>query len=305
MKRTICALAFSTLLLPGSIYGASKEQEEMQRDIAQLQDQVRTLQSGFDQSMAKMQTLLEQALDAGNRTNTTVSVLNQSVKDTLDRELKDALQPVANLAAKLDNLTNDSADTKNSLADLTTQINRLSQKIDDLSNAVKVLQAPAAPPPPAAGTNPDAFGAPTNTSVKPPAGVMYSNAMGDYAGGKPDLAAGEFAAFVRDYPDDQNAPQAQIYIGQIHMSQMKYSQAVMDFDAVEESYPDSKAVVDAYFLKGMSLKSLGQKTAAAEQFKTVMRKYPHSDRAPEAKQQLIAMGLSPSVAAKKRRPVEQ
>ena len=34
----------------------------MQRDIAQLQDQVRTLQSGFDQKMAALQTLVQQAV---------------------------------------------------------------------------------------------------------------------------------------------------------------------------------------------------------------------------------------------------
>ena len=55
----------------------------MQRDIAQLQDQVRTLQSGFDQKMAALQTLMQQALDAGNKANTTVSVLNASVTQTL------------------------------------------------------------------------------------------------------------------------------------------------------------------------------------------------------------------------------
>ena len=55
----------------------------MQRDIAQLQDQVRTLQSGFDQKMAALQTLVQQALDAGNKANTSVSVLNASVTQTL------------------------------------------------------------------------------------------------------------------------------------------------------------------------------------------------------------------------------
>ena len=39
----------------------------MQRDIAQLQDQVRKLQSGFDQKMAALQVLVQQALDAGTR----------------------------------------------------------------------------------------------------------------------------------------------------------------------------------------------------------------------------------------------
>ena len=148
MKRYIGVLALSLLLIPGAGFAASKEQQEMQRDIAQLQDQVRTLQSGFDQKMATLQTLVEQALDAGNKANTSVSVLNASVTQTLDRELKDALRPVAGLTAKVDNANNDLSDVKNSMADLTTQINRLQQQLTDINNAIKVIQAPPAAPPP-------------------------------------------------------------------------------------------------------------------------------------------------------------
>jgi len=302
MKRTICALAFSALLLPGSMFGASKEQQEMQRDIAQLQDQVRTLQSTVDQKMATLQTLVEQALDAGNKANMNVSVLNSSVRDTLDRELKDALRPVAGLSAKIDNLGNDSSEVKNSLADLANQMNTVVRKLNDIDNAIKVLQAPpAAPPPSSPGF--DTGGAQTRNGPPPPASVMYGNGMNDYSSGKSDLAAGEFADFVRAYPDDPSAPRAEIYIGQIHLSQMKYDQAVTDFDAVLERYPESKDTVDAYFLKGMALKSLKQPDAAADQFRTVARKYPHSDRAAQAKEQLSAMGLSvgPATTARKKK----
>src|ERR1700723_4616594 len=100
--RLVNIRAIATLLSPACMFAASKEQQEMQRDIAQLQDQVRTLQSGFDQKMAALQTLVQQALDAGNKANTNVSVLNASVSQTLDRELKDALRPVAGLTAKVD-----------------------------------------------------------------------------------------------------------------------------------------------------------------------------------------------------------
>ncbi len=299
MKRSIWILALFILIVPGSTFAASKEQQEMQRDIAQLQDQVRTLQSGFDQAMAKVQTLLEQSLDAGNRTSTNVSVLNASVKDTLDRELKDALRPIAALTAKVDNLGNDQAATQSALADLTAQMNKVIQLLTDTNNAIKVLQAPPAAPPPNGGT--DAFGAQTSNAPKPSASIMWSNANNDYASGKTDLAAGEFADFVRDHPDDPYAPKAQIFIGQIHLGQMKYDQAVMDFDAVLERYPESKDTVDAYFLKGMSLKFLGRYDAAGQQFKTVIRKYPHSDRAPEAAEQLRALGLSAGTAAKKKK----
>ena len=51
--RIVNILALATLLSPVCLLAASKEQQEMQRDIAQLQDQVRTLQSGFDQKMQR------------------------------------------------------------------------------------------------------------------------------------------------------------------------------------------------------------------------------------------------------------
>ncbi len=74
--RLIHAVTIAILLTPGWSFAASSEQQEMQRDIAQLQDQVRTLQSGFDQKMASLQTLVQQALDAASKANTNVSVLS-------------------------------------------------------------------------------------------------------------------------------------------------------------------------------------------------------------------------------------
>jgi tol-pal system protein YbgF len=301
MKRLIYLLALSSLMLPGSIFAASKEQQEMQRDIAQLQDQVRTLQSSFDQKLATLETLVAQSLDAGNKTNTNVSVLGANVAQTLDRELKDALRPVAAVAAKVDNLSNDSAEVRNSLADLTTQMNRVIQLLTDMNNAIKVLQAPP-PPPPTSNTNPDSAGALSGarTGAPPPAATLYGNANNDYSSGKSDLAVGEFTDFLRFYPDDPFAPNAQYYIGQIHLGQMKFDEAVTDFDAVLERYPETKITPDAYFMKGMALKSLGRRDAAAEQFHTVTRKYPKSDRAPQAEEQLRAMGLAVAPVRKKK-----
>src|SRR5476651_1365800 len=100
-------VAIAALLVPATLFGASREQQEMQRDIAQLQDQVRALQSGFDQKMAALQTLVQQALDAGNKANIGMNVLSSSVSEGLDRTLRDRLTPIAGLSAKVDNTTND------------------------------------------------------------------------------------------------------------------------------------------------------------------------------------------------------
>jgi TolA-binding protein len=300
--RLVNIIAIATLLSPVCSFAASKEQQEMQRDIAQLQDQVRMLQSGFDQKMAALQTLVQQALDAGNKANTGVSVLGASVSQTLDRELQSRLTPVAGLSAKVDNLANDSSELRNSVGDLQAQVNKILQLLTDVNNAVKVIQAPPAAPPPGpglGGTTGAAAGAP------PPAGAIFNGARGDFLGGKPDLAASEYADFLKYYPDDPQAPQAQLTIGQIHYSQGKNDQAVADCDAVLERYPDSSATPTAYFIKGMALKAGGHRNDAVTVFRTLIKKYPTSDDAKSARDQLKILGVSavvpaPATTAKKR-----
>jgi TolA-binding protein len=299
MMRSIGIIVLSGLLIPGAGFAASREQQEMQRDIAQLQDQVRTLQSGFDQKMATLQTLIEQALDAGNKANLNVSVLSSSISQTLDRELKGALVPVAGLSARVDNIHNDVSEVKNAVMDLNTQLNRQQQMLTDINNAIKVLQAPAAPPPPnlnqdgTAGLQPGQPGAFAGRGgAAPSAKALFDGANSDYASSKSDLALDEFTQFVHLYPDDPNAPAAQFFIGQIHSAQQKYDQAVMDFDAVLERYPENKYTTDAMFLKGMALKVSGHRDLAATDFRALIKKYPRSDQAEPAAEQLRAMGLS-------------
>ena len=299
MMRLIGVIVLSFVLLPGAGFAASREQQEMQRDIAQLQDQVRTLQSGFDQKMAMVQTLLEQAVEAGNKANTNVSVLSSSISQTLDRELKGALVPVAGLSAKVDNLNNDLSEVKNAVADLNAQLNRQQQMLTDINNAIKVMQAPPAAPPPNGNQDFSALqpgASPARGGVPPSAKVIFDGANGDYVSGKSDLALDEFTQFVRLYPDDPNAPAAQFFIGQIHSAQQKYDQAVMDFDAVLERYPENKYTVDAMFLKGMALKVSGHRDLAATDFRALIKKYPRSDQAEPATEQLRAMGLSAGAA---------
>jgi TolA-binding protein len=291
MKRYIGAIALFLLLTPGGGFAASKEQQEMQRDIAQLQDQVRTLQSGFDQKMSAIETLLQQSLEAGNRASTGVSVLSSSVSQMLDRELKDALRPVAGLTAKVDNANNDISDVRSSITDLTTQLNRIQQQLSDINNAIKVMQAPPAAPPPS-NVNPDAAA----RNVIPPAKTLYDTANNDYTGGHADLALADYAEFLRDYPDDPLAPEAQFFIGVIHLGQLKYDVAVSDFDAVLERYPEGKRTPDAYFMKGKALRSAGHRDEAVTVWRALRKKYPRSDQADAAAEQLRAMGLSPGPA---------
>lgn len=311
MRITPFFASAALLLLSGSAFGASKEMQEMQRDIAQLQDQIRSMQSSFDQKMAAIQTLVQQAVDAASKANTNVSVLSSGVSSTLERELKQSLTPVAGLAAKVDNTNNDVSELRNNVQDLNTSVNRIQQMMTDLNNSVKVMSAPAAPPPGqgAGGTTPgggaSAPGAPPSSA--PPAEALFTTATRDENGGKFDLAISEYQDFIRFYPDNPNAARAQFNIGNTRYTQQKFEQAAADFDLVISKYPeDTTLTPQAYFMKGMSLKNTS-KAGAIQAWRALIAKYPHSDSAAQAKEQLRAMGVSVTAAAatptaSKRRP---
>lgn len=295
MKR-LHFLAVTALLVAGYAQAASKEQLEMQRDIAQLQDQVRQLQSALDKNNATQQTLLQQALDAANKANTAITVLNSNVTQTLERELRDRLTPVAGLASKVDNVSNDMAEVKNSLSDLNTQINRLKTQLTDINNAIKVLQAPPAPPPP---TDTGAG----KSAPPPPAATLYTNAMTDYSGGKMELALSEFTDFVKFYPEDGNAAAAEMYIGSIHMGQKKYEQAVLDYDTVLEKFPESEETAQAWLMKASALERGGHKDDAIKEYRALIRKYPKGEQTTTARDRLKDLGVSgaaPASPARKR-----
>jgi tol-pal system protein YbgF len=160
-------------------------------------------------------------------------------------------------------------------------MSKIQQQLSDLNNQLKVMQAPAAAPPPGA-------------AGAPPAQSVLSGAMSDYSSGKLDLALSEFSEYLRLYPNDPEAPTAQLYLGETHNLQRKYDVAAADFDTLLQNYPDSKVAPDAYFMKATALKSAGKAAAARATFQQLIKKYPTSDQAKDAQDQLKTM--APPVA---------
>jgi tol-pal system protein YbgF len=184
------------------------------------------------------------------------------------------------------------------MADVTARLGNLEQQMKDLSNAVRTMQTPAAPPPTSGVTGPG----PTAGSAPPSGDMLYTNANRDRLGGKFDLALQEFSEYVKYYPDGTLAPAAQFWIGNIYFTQGDYDNALKAFDLVLEHFPanNSKAP-DALYWKGKTLMKLGKRTAAATQFHEVVRKYSGSEAAANARLQLKQMGLSSSTSASRKR----
>jgi TolA-binding protein len=288
------------LIAPADAPAANRETQELQRDVGLLQEQVKALQNSQNERLTELKTLVQQALDNANRANTGVAVIQngfqQSLKDLGTQMESKVVGPVVGLSTRMDQMSTDLRTLQGAVADLTNLFSKLQAQLTDLNNAVKVLQAPPAAPPPApAGAGPGPAAANDTPTVS--ATDLYSNAQRDRSSGKLDLAVQEFADYLRWYGNTDLAPNAQFYIAYIHYSQANYDDALKEFDSVLEKYPDDiNKRPDALYYKGMTLLRLGRRTQGAEEFKELLKRYPNHDLSRQACSQLTTMGLKCAAA---------
>ncbi len=294
--RCLSAGLLALCLVPGFAFGASREIVELQRDIAALQDQVRNLDRSQNESMVRLATLLQQALDSLNKMNTTVAVLDAQMRE---RD-KTIAAPVTSVGAKVDQMTSGFQAMQASMDDVSARLGKLEQNMVDLQNAIKVIQAPPSLPPAPGAVGPSG---PGSAGLPPPgttAESLYANALRDKQGGSEDMALSEFNDYLKYYGTTDSAPNAQYYIGEIFYNRKAYDDALKSFDMVLERYPDNNKTLDSMYMKGRTLVQMGERTKGAEQFRAVYKKNPRSELAAKAKAQLASMGLSVNPAPSRR-----
>lgn len=293
--------AFAMLaLIPAAAFAQKKEILEMQRDIALLQDQVRTMQRSQDEKLAQLTLLIQQALEASNKANTSMAVLQNSLTDRIGEQAKNMVGPVTSVGTKVDQMSDEFRSVRESVADLTSRMAKLDAKLSDVVNAVATLRNPPAAPPPtgSSGTPPPTGGGGPAT---PPAGMSaeqtYQNAYRDMQGGQLDLAQQEFTDYLKYFPSTDYAPNAQFYLGDIALRKGDPEGAIAAFDAVLERFPENNKTADARYMKGRAMITAGKPTAAAQEFRELIKRYPDSPVSEKAKSQLRALGYSAAPAA--------
>ncbi len=321
MKQTRTLLCMALLLIPSLATAASKEIIELQRDVAQLQEQMRLLQQSLDTKTAQLQVLTQQTLDSANKANTSVSDLARSVQASGSDIGKQVIQPIAALGSRMDQVSNDMRAVQDSVADQSARMGKIEQQLLDLKNLIATMQAPAAAPPPTAtgggaGLPPSSPGAalpPSSATGAPvpdggtgsappiPAATLYQNAKRDMDGGQNELALNEFGDYLRFYRNTDLAPNAQFNIGEIHYRQKRLDLAVKDYDQVLEAFPVNPKTPDAHYMKGRALIQLGLRNEATKEFNAVLAQFPNSSAAANSKAVLKTLNSSPAAPAAKRR----
>ena len=93
----------------------------------------------------------------------------------------------------------------------------------------------------------------------------------DYA-----LAEDGFRAFLRKFPSDRLAPDAEYWLGESMFQRQRYRDAAEAFLNVSTKYESTAKGPDALLRLGQSLAALGEKEAACASLGEVLRKYPRA-----------------------------
>ena len=289
-----------TMALTPAMLLADKREDQLisiQRDVAQLEDQVRQLQKTLDDKVAALTALVQQSIEASNKTAAAMPAMQRDLDQKMADQQTKLVAPVATLGTKVDEMSGDFRTVSEGVAELRRRMNDFDTKLTDISSAVRSLQAPPPGPPPAAGISGTTGGTvPQAQDNTPPAGMsaelLYNNAYRDYSGKKYDLALDEFAQYGKYYPTSEKAPDAMFYMGQIYFSGQDWKNAIDAFDRVLEKFPKNSKTADAQYFKAISLLKDGQKTDAGNEFKDFLAKYPDSPHAKEARIHLQELGMA-------------
>jgi tol-pal system protein YbgF len=277
--------ALGALYAPGPVGAASREMIQLQQDVTRLVEGQRALESSVDQKHAVLKTLIEQTLDSNNKLSTAMGSLQQTIREQQ-----------AGAGSRIDSLGTQVQAVVDNLEEVKSRISKLNQQAADTQSVLQSLDAKiggggAVQPP--AGNSPTGAGAqpPSTTPAPPPsADVLYSNALRDYGSGKYDIAQGEFTDYLKYFPENDLASNAQFYLGEILFAQKQFSDAIPEYDKVLQNYPKSFKLAAAQLKKGLALIETGKKASGMRELREVMRKQPGSEEAKRAAAKLRELG---------------
>ena len=277
------------ILAPSPANAVSRDMIQLQQQVAQILQGQQDLRSAIDSNNATIRTLVQQSLDSVNKLSGEMGSLQKSVQEVQ-----------ANTGARVDSMAQQTQALSDNMQDVQARVGKLSQQLTDVQNLLQSIDskvsggtpgAPAATNPPASGPGPS--GNPAPSAMAPiSADTLYQNALRDYTGGNYDLARQEFSDYIKNFPTNDLASNAQFYLGEVAYAQNDFKGAVASYDIVLTNYPRSFKLAASLLKKAFAEIELNEKPSGTRDLREVVRRFPGSDEARRAQAKLREIGAA-------------
>ena len=244
------------LLLPLFAHAALFDDEEARRQIIRLRSQVEASQKAIDERLAAIDAKLGQMDSSGQNRAVDLSQLLESLR-----------QDMAKLRGQIEVLANQAENTerrqKDLYVDLDTRLRKLEQVQSQLQD--KMSQGER------------------NAAAEKQA---YETALNQFKLGNYQLAITSFQNFMTNFAGSELLPSAQYWIGNAYYAMRDYKSAIAAQQKVVKTWPDNSKAPDALLNIASSQAELGNSAAARETLRALVKKYPSTSAAEQAKQRL-------------------
>jgi len=275
-----------SLLSPQPTDAVAKEIIELQQQVSQLLQGQQDMRTTIVTNNATLKTLVQQSLDAANSINRQMGGLQQTVQ-----------QAQANTGNNVDSFTQQAQGISSNMQDLRAQVVKLQQQVTDVQNRLQSIDAKvsAQPAAPGAGSPAGANGAPGGSALNVPpisSQTLYDNALRDFTTSKYDMAHQEFSDFLKNFPNDDLAPNAQYYLGQVAYQQGNYKDAIGAYDDFLANYPKNSKAADCLYNKALSELALKMNASGTRDLHEIVRRFPGTENAQRAQDKLRQIGAA-------------
>jgi tol-pal system protein YbgF len=286
------------MLAPRPTGAVSKDMIQLQEQVSQVLQGQRDIRSAIDTNNATLRILVQQSLDATNQLNSQMGLLQKNVQEA-----------TANSGSRIDTMSTQTQGLSDNLQDIQARVAKLSQQMNDVQGFLQSIDGKVSggvsSPQGATSSGPPAGYSPANQpSTQAPAGdsptplptvssdTLYQNALRDFSTGKYDLARQEFSDYLKNFPTNELASNAQFYLGEIAYAQGNYQDALAQYEIVMSNYPKSFKLAAAMLKKGFAEVELGMKSSGIRDLRELVRRFPGSDESRRAQAKLKELGVS-------------
>ena len=223
-----------------------------------------------------------------------VNDLQKTTSQTLidqSRQIDQLNRQVSELRGQVEVLNNQITDLDKRQKDLYLDLDNRLQSIEaNKGKSVAKPVPPAATDAAKAADKSDSIPE-TKADSKPaddPGAVLkaYESALGLFKAGKYKEAATAFDKFTKTYPDSEQAPAAQFWLGNSYYAVGDCKQVISSQQKLLAKWPKNSRAPDAMANIANCQAELGQKSESQKTLKDLVAKYPDSKAAGAAKQQL-------------------
>jgi tol-pal system protein YbgF len=273
MPKRLAIVALLITFMAGPAYPQRKEDIlQLMKDMIDLQQLVRQLQTSVDRDNTAMKSLMEKMSDQVNTLSGGLQKINQAVdgvkaqNDSTTRELKTTLTTLNGTVKEL----------QENLSSARGQIGSISREITSMKTTAQPLAGPD---------------------------DIWRSGYQDFLVGNYDLAISGLQEFISKFPTDPRAAEAQLRIADSWYAQKKFEQAIPQYDIVLQKYPDSDTNRAALLKKGLAQAETNQ-PQAKDTLNEVVKKYPKTSEAEAASAKLKEL-LQPAPAQRGRTPAQR